>query len=38
MVDTVDTQCQLLAYLDSGLGEWYAFAATHPHTEIFTPI
>ena len=26
-----------LAYLDSGVGEWYEFAATHPHTEIFTP-
>ena len=24
-----------LAYLDSGVGEWYEFAANHPHTEIF---
>jgi hypothetical protein len=24
-----------LAYLESGVGEWYEFAASHPHTEIF---
>jgi hypothetical protein len=23
------------AHLDSGLGEWYDFAANHPHTENF---
>jgi len=24
-----------LEYLESGVGEWYQFAASHPHTEIF---
>jgi hypothetical protein len=24
-----------LAYLESGVGEWYEFAAYHPGTEIF---
>jgi hypothetical protein len=24
-----------LVYLESGVGEWYQFAASHPHTEIF---
>jgi len=27
-----------LAYLESGVGEWYQFAASHPHTEIFKAI
>jgi len=26
-----------LAYLDSGVGEWYEFAANHPDAEIFAP-
>jgi hypothetical protein len=26
-----------LAYLESGIGEWYQFAAEHPGTEIFVP-
>lgn len=35
MVETVDEHCELFAYLESGVGEWYEFAASHPHTEIF---
>lgn len=27
-----------LVYLESGVGEWYEFAAYHPHTEIFEAI
>jgi hypothetical protein len=26
-----------LVYLESGVGEWYQFAASHPDTEIFKP-
>jgi hypothetical protein len=27
-----------LAYLESAVGEWYAFAAHHPDTEIFEAV